>query len=266
MESKIAQNIESDAQKPEMVLDPEEAEVLHAMMEAGLFYGLNRSKTNPKMKPYLSSTKSGIEIINLIQTLKSLESASKVLKEKIKSGGLPLIVGTTPAVKASVKELGTKFGVPFVIERWLGGTLTNFKTITSRVQYLKKLRIDRESGKLEKYTKKEKLNFEREMGKLDRLFSGLGAMDKMPAVVIIFDLKNHEVAAKEARRMKVISIAVSNTNVDPETVDYPIISNDRNPKSIEFISSYLSKAIEEGKKEAVETVKTAEVKKENGKS
>lgn len=263
MENKIEQNIESDEQKLEVALNPEEAETLHAMMEAGLFYGLKRSKTNPKMKSYLSSTKSGIEIINLVQTLKSLESASKVLKEKIKSGGLPLIVGTTPAVKSSVKELGTKFDVPFVVERWLGGTLTNFKTITSRVQYLKKLQIDREGGKLEKYTKKEKLNFEREMGKLDRLFSGLSAMDKMPAVVVIFDLKNHEIAAREARRMKVTSIAVSNTNADPDIVDYPIISNDRNPKSIKFISSYLSKAIEEGKKEAEEIVKTAEVKKED---
>lgn len=248
---------------PEMpALTPEETSMVKTMMEAGLFYGLSRSKTNPKMKRYLSSSKSGIEIINLVETLKSLQNASRVLKEKIKAGGLPLIVGTMPAVKASVKELGTRFGIPYITERWLGGTLTNFKTILSRIQYLKKLRSDKESGKLEKYTKKEKLNIEREMEKLDKLFSGLENMEKVPAVVVIFDLKDHEVVAREAKRMKVTSIAVSNTNADPEGVDYPIVSNDRNPQSVEFIASYLGKVIEEGKKEALEFAKAAEIKKE----
>lgn len=248
---------------PEMpTLTPEEETTVKAMMEAGLFYGLSRSKTNPKMKRYLSGTKSGIEIINLLETLKSLGTASRILKEKIKAGNLPLIVGTTPAVKASIKELGVKLNVPYVTERWLGGTLTNFKTILSRIQYMKKLRSDKESGRLEKYTKKERLNIEREIAKLEKFFSGLAAVEKMPAVIVIFDLKNHDIVAKEARLMKVTSIAVSNTNADPEEVDYPIVSNDRNPKSIEFIASYLGKAIEEGKKEASELVKVAEVQKE----
>lgn len=243
-------------------LTPEEKSMINVMMEAGLFYGLSRSKTNPKMKPYLSSTKSGIEIINLIKTLKSLDLASEVIKQKIKVGGLPLVVGTTPAVKTSIKEMGKKFDIPYVTERWLGGTLTNFKTITARVQHLKKLRSDKESGKLEKYTKKERLNIEKEMAKLEKLFSGLETMDKMPSVVIIFNLTDHKLVAKEARRMKVTSIAVSNTNADPEEVDYPIVSNDRNIKSVDFIASYLGKAIEDGKKEALEAAKAAEAKKE----
>jgi len=261
-ESITNQNTVSESQEMP-ALTPGEESTVKAMMEAGLFYGLSRSKTNPKMKRYLAGTKSGIEIIDMMETLKSLKVASRILKERIKAGGMPLIVGTTPAVKASVKELGIKLGVPYAAERWLGGTLTNFKTILSRIQYMKKLRSDKESGKLERYTKKEKLNIEREMAKLEKLFSGLETMEKMPAVIVIFGLKNHGIVAKEARRMKVTSIAVSNTNADPEEVDYTVVGNDRNPKSIEFIASYFSRAIEEGKKEALESAKVAENKKED---
>lgn len=268
MEDITGQNVINEGEQAP-TLTREDESMVRVMMEAGLFYGLSRTKTNPKMKPYLSSTKSGIEIINLVQTLKSLDIASKVIKEKIKAEGLLLVVGTTPAVKVSVKEMGKKLGISYTTERWLGGTLTNFKTITARVQYLKKLRSDKESGKLEKYTKKERLNIEREMAKLEKFFSGLETMDKMPAAIIIFDLQSHGLVAKEARRMKVTSIAISNTSSDPEEVDYPIVSNDRNPKSIDFIVSYLSKAIEDGRKEAVEAAemaKVAEVKETDDKS
>lgn len=254
MKDMVIDNLADELVSPSE-LTPEEEVTLRLMMEAGLFYGLSRSKANPKMKPYVSSAKSGIQIINLIQTLKSIKSAASILKEKVKAGGLPMIVGTTPAVKAVARDLAVKFNIPYATERWLGGTLTNFKTISARVQYLKKIRLDKEMGKLEKYTKKEKLNIEREMNKLERLFSGLETMDKLPAIIIIFDLKNHDLAAREAVRMNITSIAVANTNADPEDVDYPIVSNDRNPKSIEFIASYLGQAIEDGRKEAVEASK-----------
>ncbi len=240
----------------------QEEAVLKTMMEAGIFYGLSRSKTNPKVKPYLSTTKSGVEIINLLETLKSLNEAAAVLKEKVSHGTLPLIVGTTPAVKAIVKEMAHRLNLPYTTERWLGGTLTNFKTILARVNYMKQLEGDRLTGKLEKYTKKERLNIEREMAKLSRLFSGLELMEKLPGVVVIFDLKNHEGVAAETKRMKIPTIAVSNTNGDPDIVDYPIISNDKNPASIRFIAEYLSKAIEDGKEEALKIAKANEAKNE----
>ncbi|OGY61309.1 MAG: 30S ribosomal protein S2 [Candidatus Colwellbacteria bacterium RIFCSPLOWO2_12_FULL_43_11] len=260
-----AEKILTSSTAPEVVvpnLTPEEEAVLKTMMEAGLFYGMSRSKTNPKIKEYLSTTKSGIEIINLIETLKSLKAASQILKDKVRAGGVPLIVGTTPAVKPAVKALALKFGYPSVTERWLGGTLTNFKTISSRVQYLKKLRVDKESGRLDKYTKKERVNIDREMEKLERLFSGIDNMDKLPTVAVIFDLKNHETAAQEAKKSKVTSIAISNTNCDPDLVDYPIICNDRNIQSINFIASYFEAAITEGKREALADAAKAEVKAE----
>ena len=240
----------------------QEEAVLKTMMEAGIFYGLSRSKTNPKVKPYLATTKSGVEIIDLLETLKSLNEAAAVLKEKVSHGALPLIVGTTPAVKAIVKEMAHRLNLPYTTERWLGGTLTNFKTILGRVNYMKKLEGDRLTGKLEKYTKKERLNIEREMAKLNRLFSGLELMGKLPGVAVIFDLKNHEVDAAETKRMKIPTIAISNTNGDPDIVQYPIISNDKNPASIRFIAEYLSKAIEEGKEEAFRIAKENEAKAE----
>ncbi len=254
MKDTIIENLVDEA-VPASEFTPEEEVTLRLMMEAGLFYGLSRSKANPKMKPYVSSAKSGIQIINLVQTLKSIKNAASILKEKVKAGGLPMVVGTTPAVKAVARDLGVKFNIPYATERWLGGTLTNFKTISARVQYLKKLRLDKETGKLEKYTKKEKLNIEREMNKLERLFSGLETMDKLPEIIIIFDLKSHDLAAREASRMNITSIAVANTNADPEDTNYPIVSNDRNPKSIEFIASYLGQAIEDGRREAAEASK-----------
>src|SRR3989344_7831215 len=127
VEKTLVNNSAPDVAVPSLA--PEEEAVLRSMMEAGLFYGMSRSKTNPKIKEYLSTTKSGIEIINLIETLKSLKGASQILKDKIRAGGVPLIVGTTPAVKSTVKDLALKFNYPYVTERWLGGTLTNFKTI-----------------------------------------------------------------------------------------------------------------------------------------
>lgn len=254
MKNMIIDNLIDEAIPASEFTSDEEA-TLKLMMEAGLFYGLSRSKANPKMKPYISSAKSGIQIINLVKTLKSIKSAASILKEKVKAGGLPMVVGATPAVKTAVRNLGVRFNIPYVTERWLGGTLTNFKTISARVQYLKKIRSDRETGKLEKYTKKEKLDIEREMNKLERLFSGLETMDKLPEIIVIFDLKSHDLAAREALRMNITSIAIANTNADPDDVDYPIIGNDRNPKSIEFIASYFAQAIEDGRKEAAEISK-----------
>jgi len=250
----------------EPVINSESKLALRNMMEVGLFYGLSKSRTNPKTKPYIASTKSGIEIIDLRKMLESVKKASEFLKEKIKNGGLPLLVGTTPSVKKTVNELGKKLSVPYVTERWLGGTLTNFKSISARIEELKKLKQDKESGNLDKYTKKERLLIDKRMEKLDKFFSGLQTMNKLPDVVVIFDLKNHEIVARETKKLGIKSIAVLNTNADPELVSYPVVANDRNPKSIEFLATFIEKAIEEGKKEAQKiTIEKADKEKEKEK-
>ena len=225
-----------------------ESSLVRAMMEVGMFYGLNRSKTNPKNRPSIAFTKSGVEIIDVVKAIRALDEAAQEIKNEIISGGSIILVGSTPAVKSAVKGMGVKLGLPYVTERWLGGTLTNFKTISDRLQYFKKLKSDKASGGFAKYTKKEIISLDRELEKLDRFFSGIETMEKLPGLIVIFNLKNHEIAAREARKINIKSIGFLNTNADPDLVDYPIIVNDKNTKSVEFIVSYLENIIEEAKK------------------
>ncbi len=233
----------------EVVLTPSDEARLKSMMENGLFYGLSKARTNPKMKPYIASAKAGVQIIDLLKTMEILDKSLKFIKDKIKAGGLVLFVGVTPASKSIVKSTAEKLGMPYVAERWLGGTLTNFKTISERINHMKKLRSDKESGALEKYTKKERLEFDRELERLLKLFGGIELLERLPAAVVIFDLKNSEIAANEAKRMNIPAIAFLNTNANPDLVAYPVPVNDKNIKSIEFLMSAIEVSVLEAKKE-----------------
>lgn len=234
---------------PEAVLNAVDEARLKLMMENGVFYGLGKSKTNPKMKPYILSVKAKVQIIDLLKTMELLDQALKAIKDKVKAGGLILFVGTTPAAKSIVKNTAEKLGMPYVTERWLGGTLTNFKTITDRINYMKKLRADKESGNLEKYTKKERLDLGKDLERLSKLFGGIELLAKLPAAVVIFDLKNNETAAREAKRMNIPTIAFLNTNANPDLATYPVPANDKNIKSIELLMSYIESGIGETFKE-----------------
>lgn len=233
----------------ETPLTPEERAEIQSLIDAGVFYGQSHARTNPKMSPYILTSKGGVEIIDLAETLRALKNATEVIRTKLASGGEVIIVGTTPAGKSIVRALGEKLGVSYVAERWLGGTITNFKTISERVRYFKKLKADAESGALDKYTKKERVDFNREIGKLTKFFSGIESMDKLPAVVVIFGLGGNMTPALEARKSGITSIAFVNTASDPDEVDCPIPANDRNPRSLELLATYVEKAILEGKAE-----------------
>jgi small subunit ribosomal protein S2 len=233
----------------EVVLTPSDEVRLKSMMENGLFYGLTKARTNPKMKPFIASAKAGVQIIDLLKTMEMLDKSVKFIKDKIKAGGLVLFVGVTPASKGIVKSTAEKLGMPYITERWLGGTLTNFKTISERINYMKRLKADKESGALEKYTKKERLELDRELVRLIKFFGGIELLEKLPSAVVIFDLKNSEIAANEARRMNIPAVAFLNTNANPDLADYPVPMNDKNIKSIEFIMSVIETAVVEAKKE-----------------
>ena len=143
------------------------AEGSREMIEAGVFYGRKKSKTNPKMREFILANRGGIEIIDLEKTSEGLEKAIGFIKEKVRNGGLPLFVGTSPAADAEIERIAKEFSLPYVILRWVGGTLTNFKIMSRRVEYLKKLRADLASGAFtDKYTKKERLEMEREVKRL----------------------------------------------------------------------------------------------------
>ncbi len=223
---------------------PEEAS--REMIDAGVFCGRKKSKINPKMKEYILTNRGGIGIINLTKTAEAMDKAVGFLKEKVKSGGLLLIVGTQPPAEGDVLKLAGKFNLPYVTTRWAGGTLTNFKIISKRIEYFKKLRGDLASGALvDKYTKKERLMLEKELSRLTELFGGLEGLTNEPAALIIIDPNLHNTAVHEANRLKIPVIALANVDADPDVVDYLVPGNDKSRKSINWFLGKIESAIEE---------------------
>lgn len=217
------------------------------MIEAGVFYGRKKSKTNPKMKRYVLTQRGGIEIIDLAQTSEAMGKAVAFLKERIGRGDLALIVGTEPAAEARVKELAQKFNLPYVTDRWAGGTITNFKVLSKRIEYFKNLRNDLASGALtDKYTKKERVKMEKELRRLTELFGGLEALTRVPEILIVVDPNLHDTAVREARRAKSAVVALANVDSDPDTIDYLVPGNDRSMKSINWFLGKIEEALKEG--------------------
>lgn len=233
---------------------PEEAS--REMIEAGVFYGRKKTKTNPKMKPYVLTNRGGIEIINLAKTAEALENALGFLKEKVRNGGLILLLGTQPAAEENIVRLAQKFNLPHVTTRWAGGTITNFKIVSKRIEYLKKLRSDLSSGALvDKYTKKERLDLEKEMNRLKELFGGLENLLKEPNVLIVIDPSLHSTAVREANILKIPVIALANVDSNPDVINYLVPGNDNARKSISWFLEKVEAAISEGI-----TARTAEKK------
>jgi small subunit ribosomal protein S2 len=238
------------------------AEGSREMIEAGVFYGRKKSKTNPKMREFILANRGGIEIVNLQKTAEGLERAMAFIKEKVRNGGMPLLVGTSPAADASIERVAKEFSLPYVILRWVGGTLTNFKIIARRVEYLKKLRADLASGVLaEKYTKKERLEMEREAKRLEELMGGLEAMPREPDLLIVIDPSLHATAVREARTKHIPVVALANVDANPDVIDYLVPGNDKARMSVAWFLDNVRKAIREGMAER-SVAKEPEVKAE----
>jgi len=228
----------------EVLMYPSEAS--REMIDAGVFYGRKKSKTNPKMRQFILVNRGGIEIINLQKTGEALDSALGFIKEKVRQNALVLLVGTEPAAEASVTRLAKKFNFPYVVSRWVGGAITNFKIIVKRIEYLKKLRSDLASGALEKYTKKERLELEREMKRLTELMGGLENLSREPDIVIMVDPNLHHTALREARHKKIPVVALGNVDADPDDIDYLVPGNDKAKKSIDWFFEKVEGAIDGG--------------------
>lgn len=225
------------------------AEGSREMMDAGVFYGRKKSKTNPKMRPFVLANRGGIEIINLQKTEEMMDAAAAFIKEKSRNNGLMLLVGTEPAAEMSITVLAQKLGIPYVTTRWVGGAITNFKIINKRIEHLKQLRTDLASGALvNKYTKKERLEMEKEMKRLEILMGGLENMTKEPDVVIIVDPILHHTALSEANTKKIPVVALANVDADPDKIAYLVPGNDKAKKSIEWFLERVGKAYEAGVK------------------
>lgn len=231
------------------------------LIEAGVFFGRKRTKTNPRMRPYILVTRNEMEIIDLDKTLAGLEHALLFLKEKVRSNGTILLVGTQPQAVEGIVKLGKEFNMPSVSVRWLGGLLTNFKILSKRIDYYKKLKADLRTGGLEKYTKKERLGFERETRRLEELFGGLENYLALPDVVLVIDPNIHMAAVREAKRLKIPIIAYVNTDTDPDLAEYSVIGNTKARKSVNWFLEQVTAAVREAKalqsvppKESIETV------------
>ena len=254
---------------PETATEPQEDVIaldasVKEMIEAGVFYGRTRTKTHPRMRPYVLANRNGVEVINVQKTSAFLDAAMAFLTECAAKNKAVMILGTQPAAHESVRVIATEFGYPVVTRRWLGGTLTNYKVIARRVEYWKKLKTDLAAGAFKGYTKKEQLDLEKEAAKLDETLTGLEAMVARPEVLLVIDPTLHRTAVLEALRVGVPIIAFMNTDGDPESLEYPVIGNTKARTSIIWFTGRAMEALREGKREAVklaeENKKAAEAK------
>jgi small subunit ribosomal protein S2 len=223
--------------KSEIKIDAEE------MAQAGLHFGHKTSKINPKMKPYLAGTRNSIYIIDLEKTVEKLKEALDFIQDIVSEGKTLVLVGTKVQVKEILKNTAEECGLPYVSERWLGGTFTNFETIKKRIDYFKDLESKRKSGELEKYTKKEKANFDREIKGLEMRFGGIKNLTRIPEAIFVSDMKKDILAIREAKAKGVKVIGIADTNVDPNLADYPIPANDDAITSLRYILGKVKEAI-----------------------
>ncbi|MCX6826946.1 MAG: 30S ribosomal protein S2 [candidate division Zixibacteria bacterium] len=213
------------------------------LLEAGVHFGHQTRRWNPKMKPFIFTERNGIYIIDLNKTLDAINMACQKAKEVISRGQSVLFVGTKKQAKDVVKEEAFRCGQFYVTERWLGGMLTNFSTIKSSIKKLKNMDKMKEEGEMEKFTKKEISHFEHEMEKLEKVLGGIKNMNYLPGLVFVVDAKKEKIAVAEASKLGIPVVGVIDTNADPDPIDFPIAANDDAIKSIRIITRAFVEAI-----------------------
>jgi small subunit ribosomal protein S2 len=226
----------------------EETQVtMKALLEAGVHFGHQTKRWNPKMRPYIFGERNGIHIIDLHQTAQLLAEAQEFLADLAARNGRIVFVGTKKQAQGTVQEQAERCGMFYVNRRWLGGTLTNFVTIRSRLQYLRNLENQYLSGELNLLPKQEAMAKEQELEKLQRSLGGLKMLAQRPSALVIVDPRREELAIKEATRLGIPIVALADTNCDPDVIDYVIPANDDAIRSVRLILSRLADAIIEGR-------------------
>lgn len=220
---------------------------MRQMLEAGLHFGHQTRRWNPKMKPYIYGPRNGIYIVNLDITLKLFRKAYAALVDIVAGGGSVLFVCTKRQGQIIIKEEAERCGMYFVNHRWLGGMLTNFQTIKHSVERLKKIESMQADGSINRFPKKEALQMEKERIKLDRNIGGIKNMRSLPDVLFVIDPKNEDIAIGEAVKLGIPVIALTDTNCNPDGIDYVIPGNDDAIRAIKLISSMMAEAVQEGK-------------------
>ena len=216
------------------------------LLEAGVHFGHQTQRWNPKMDKYIYGDKSGIHILDLRITYESLEKSQDFVQKLVANGGKVLFVGTKPQAQKVIQEQALRAQMPYVNHRWLGGMLTNFKTIIKRVVYLNELNALESSGEINAYPKPERLRIRREIDKLTKSIGGIANMNKLPEAIFIVDLLNETTALTEASKLNIPIIGLADSNVDPENVDFVIPGNDDAIRSIEVVAISIADACLKG--------------------
>lgn len=220
---------------------------MKALLESGVHFGHRTHKWDPAMKPYIFTERNNIHIIDLQKTVKALEEAFSLVSESVSTGGTVLFVGTKRQAQETILDEAERCGMPYVTHKWLGGTLTNWRTIRQRVNELERLERMREKGDFERLPKKEALLLSRKIERLDMLFSGIRTMASVPDMLFVVDIRREETAIHEANLLKIPVVAMVDTNCNPNTVDYVIPSNDDAIRAIKLIVGKMADAVLEGK-------------------
>ena len=220
---------------------------MKALLESGVHFGHRTNKWDPRMKPYIFTERNGIHIIDLQQTSKLLNQAYNVIRDAVAGGGTILFVGTKRQAQETIADEAARCGMPYVTERWLGGTLTNWNTIHARIQEMERLEKMRDNNELEHLTKKEGLLIGREIVRLQKHFEGLRIMKRRPDLIFIIDVGREDAAVHEANLLNIPIIALVDTNCNPQNIDYVIPSNDDAIRAIKLLVSKVADAVLEGK-------------------
>ncbi len=224
--------------------------VMQEMLANAVHFGHRTTKWNPKMAPYLYGKKNEVHIFDLNKTYEGLNKATEFLEAVTAQGKTVLFVSTKPQATRFLKEEAEKCGMPYVISKWIPGLLTNFKTIRARVKYLLDLKGQKVTGEFEKYTKKEASGLNKQIEKLEKALGGVVSLERVPDVVLVLDCVRDKIAVQEAVKMKSTVVAVVDSNADPDGITYVIPANDDAIKSIQFLLSSLSMAVQNGRQKA----------------
>ena len=230
---------------------------MKALLETGVHFGHRTRRWNPKMKPYIFTERNGIHILDLQQTIILLEDAYNLVRDTVAEGGEVLFVGTKRQAQDTVVHEGSRSGQPYVSERWLGGTLTNWQTIRQRIDHLKKLEERRDAGDFDLLKKRERLRVDNEIEKLNARLGGIRNMKGLPSLMFVVDVNEEETAVREANILKIPIVAIVDTNCDPDSIDHIIPSNDDAIRAIKLIVSKMADAALEGMASHKETMEDA---------
>jgi len=219
------------------------------LLEAGVHFGHQTKRWNPKMKKFIFDARNGIHIIDLSKTATQLQAACNFLSETVRKGGSVLFVGTKKQAQQAVKDTAKESGQLFVCERWLGGTLTNYGTLKKSIARLKEIEKMEADGSINNYVKQEQSMIRREAARLVKYLDGIRSMDRMPGALFVIDIKREHNAVAEARKLKIPVVALVDTNCDPDEADFPIAGNDDAIRSVRVILAAVGQAITQGKAE-----------------